>query len=149
MAHVVWYIIDMNESKQQTAIVEALGWERFPDKDEGFGHEYWARFDSDSHFLEDTCSYGGKLPNYGGDLNAMHKAIETLTDERDRLAKAMGEAKRGLESCWHTIECLKKERRGFLNALVQGDSTDLETNDGYILGLIEELKTERAEGDLT
>ena len=60
-----------------------FGWERFPEKDESFQMEYWARFE-DNHFKEDVTIYGGYLPNYVIDLNACHKLIESLSETEQR-----------------------------------------------------------------
>ena len=61
-------------------VAELDNWERLPDRDGWYSHEYWAQF-KDGHFCTDTQEQDG-LPNYCKDLNAMHEAEVGLSDEQ-------------------------------------------------------------------
>ena len=65
-------ISELSNHDLNLKVAKLLGWERFPDKDQSFCTEYWARFEN-GHFKED-----GYLPSYVTDLNACHKMVETL-----------------------------------------------------------------------
>tara|TARA_R110002126_G_scaffold107508_5_gene242965 strand:+ start:4962 stop:5324 length:363 start_codon:yes stop_codon:yes gene_type:complete len=67
----------LSDTELNIRIAELLGWERFPDKANRCGHEYWAQF-KDGHFCTDTQERD-ELPNYCTDLNAMHEAENNLT----------------------------------------------------------------------
>ena len=71
----------MPAEELRARLLESLGWERFSDKDAGFGHEYWARF-GHYHFKEDTAENGNRLPDYLNDLNACRDMTETLEGQQ-------------------------------------------------------------------
>lgn len=60
-----WQILTRKE--REAVLAKFCGWERFPEKDDAFRHEYWAQF-KDGHFRADTLDYGGELPDYITDL---------------------------------------------------------------------------------
>lgn len=65
----------MTPGEMDRAIAEHLGWEFIPCRDDGFGRatgESWRDPDGD---------IGPFPPDYSTDLDAMHEAEKTLTDE--------------------------------------------------------------------
>jgi hypothetical protein len=71
----------MTDKEINIKIAEACGWERAPEKDAYFEHEYWAQFE-DGHFVTDTQEIGCKLPDYLNDLNAMYEAEKIIEQQK-------------------------------------------------------------------
>ena len=94
----------MNKEKQKIAIAEACGWSNLQDSDyKPFGKaQLVGRHPggSEQNLL--------RVPDYLNNLNAMHEAEETMTDQKKRDFTSFLQEIVDLDCTWHTLDELFK-----------------------------------------